>query len=207
MYRILYWIVRIITFIPLLILYPFIIKNKKNFKKGKAVVVCNHQSNIDAPLLLSRLPHMYVLSKKELMKSFFTRFLLNIVKAIPVDRKNPEISVIKKCLTVLKENKKLCIFPEGTRKKISLSENDAIKNGASMFAIKEKAPIIPMIFVNKTRIFRFNKLIIGEPIDTTIYEGKASKENIEILSKIMHNKMTELIENNKKKPKVVTPDI
>ena len=50
-----------------------------------------------------------------------------------------------------------------------------------------------MYFVKKPRLFRFNKLIIGEPIylDETLV-GDTSKENLEKVSQIIEHTMLDL---------------
>ena len=119
---------------------------------------------------------------------------------IPVDRSNVGLSTIKESLKILNDDKRLVIFPEGTRKKISLEEGDALKNGAAMFALKSGSKIVPMYFVKKPALFRFNKLVIGEPIDLTEFEGqKATKENIELVGEKIKNAMYDLKQANQKR--------
>ena len=53
--------------------------------------------------------------------------------AIRVDRQGADLTAIKTCFKVLKNNKKLVIFPEGTRNKKDESLQD-VKNGSAMIA-------------------------------------------------------------------------
>ena len=113
-----FWIIKILAYIPFWILFPTIIKNKKNLPSGKCVLVSNHRSNIDPLLLVNMIwREQHCLAKKELFKNWLLKAFLKGMKAIPVDRKNVEISTVKTCLKVLKNNKILTIFPEGTRNK------------------------------------------------------------------------------------------
>ena len=59
-------------------------------------------------------------------------------------------SYTRKNSGVLKENKKLVVFPEGTRHKdkVDKGELGETKNGVAMFAIKGKAPIVP-VWINR----------------------------------------------------------
>ncbi len=201
--NILFWFLKIITYIPIRILYPTIIKGKKNLIKGKCIIVGNHQSNADPILIFTFFwRKMNYLAKKELMNNKLTNWFFKKMGCIAVNRQNVDLSTIKESLKTLKKNKTLVVFPEGGRKEQSFSED--IKNGASMFAIKTNAPVVPMIFVKKPRLFCFNKLIIGEPIyiDSS-YNGNTSKENLEELSRIIEDKLIGIKNDysNKKKKK------
>ena len=200
--NILFWFLKVIVWIPLSILLPTHIKNRKKFVKGKAIVVANHQSNFD-PIVMANFfwRRMIYLAKKELMGNKFTKwFIGKKLGAIPVDRKSVDISTIKESLKVLKNNKTLVIFPEGGRKDDSFDAD--IKNGTAMFALKTGAPIVPMFFVKKPRFFRFNKIIIGDPIylDESLV-GNASKENIDQVSQMIESTMLEMKEKYAKKKK------
>lgn len=200
--NILFWILKVIVWLPISILLPTHIKNRKKFIKGKAIVVANHQSNFD-PIVMANFfwRRMIYLAKKELMQNKFTKwFFAKKLGAIPVDRQSVDISTIKESLKVLKNEKTLVIFPEGGRREDSF--NDDIKNGTAMFALKTGAPIVPMFFVKKPKFFRFNKLVVGDPIylDENLV-GKASKENIELVSKMIEAKMLEMKEKYAKKKK------
>jgi len=55
MRRILEIFLHLLFFIPLFILYPAIIVGRKNIRrKGKLILVCNHQSNIDPVIIWNR---------------------------------------------------------------------------------------------------------------------------------------------------------
>ena len=85
----------------------------------------------------------YCVAKKELFKNKLIKIFLKGMNAIPIDRQKVEISTVKKCLSVLKNNKILTIFPEGTRNKTKEPLGD-IKSGASIFATKSNSPIVPI---------------------------------------------------------------
>ena len=69
----LFWILFIIAYLPLLILFPVKKVGKKHLKplKGKNfIIACNHMSNNDAPILDIRFAKKhYFLAKKELLKA------------------------------------------------------------------------------------------------------------------------------------------
>lgn len=198
--KFLYWFLKILAYIPLGLLYPTIVRGRKNLGKGKAILVCNHQSNLDPILISLWIPKQcYFLSKQELFNGKIMAKFIRHIGGIPVDRKNVGLSTIKETLKLLNNGERVVIFPEGTRKKISLEEGEALKNGAAMFALKAQSKIVPMYFVKKPSLFRFNKLIIGEPINIDEYFGqKTSKENIETVGEKIKDALMELKNNSVK---------
>ena len=162
-----FWFIKIIAYIPFWLLYPTFIKKKTKLPKGKCIFVCNHLSNLDALILLNSFCRtQYVVAKKELYKRPLLRAFLKGMKTIPIDRQNIDIASIKQCLAVLKNNKTLTLFPEGTRNK-TIEPLLEIKDGAGIFAIKSGAPIVPIWIKKKPRLFRFNTFYVGEPFYLT----------------------------------------
>ena len=199
--KILYWFLKIILYLPIRIFFPTHITGRKNLGKGKVILVCNHQSNLD-PLIISLLipKQPYFLAKQELFKNKFLSSFFKQIGSIPVDRKNVGISTIKEALSVLKQEKRLVIFPEGTRKKISLEDSENLKNGAGMFALKAQCNVVPMYFTKKPGFLRFTKLIIGKPINLEEYfDLKTTKENISIVGEKIKNSMIDLKKSTQRK--------
>ncbi len=163
----LYYILFIIAFLPLFLIYPVRVVGKRNIpKKGKMILVANHQTLNDPIIMAHRLTsrRRYVfMAKKELFKSKFSNWFLKKLGAFPVDNKSTtDLTAVKTTLKLLKEDKAVCIYPEGGRFKSD--EANEVKHGVAMFALKSGAPIIPSCFIKKTNAFRFNTYIIGEPL-------------------------------------------
>ncbi|MBR4271011.1 MAG: 1-acyl-sn-glycerol-3-phosphate acyltransferase [Clostridia bacterium] len=201
--RFLYWFYWTLTYLPLRLIYPTWVVNKKNFrKKGKVIFAVNHTSALD-PFIFKSHQHnySYVMAKDSLWKSNkFVRHIMDVVGAIPVNREEVAVSTIKEVLGVLNSNQPLLIFPEGTRKS-SLEDTKALKNGMSMFAAKTNAIIVPAVFLRKPRPFVPNKIIVGEPIDISEFmeNGKISKEKYELISDKVLDEMHKLQETKKKR--------
>lgn len=199
----LFWLVVIVIFIPIKLFFPTKTIGKKNLPKGKAIYACNHQSNVDIMILACGIrKKLYALGKAELFKSKISAWFFRNIGCIKVERGKPDIEAVKKTLNILnKKDKPMVIFPTGTRHS-SQDEINELKNGVAMFSIKTHAPIIPMVIVKKPKIFRFNKLVIGEPLDLSKYEGrKADKELYTEISQDLQIAMDKLIEDNLKKKK------
>lgn len=199
------WLARIVCFIPLNILHPTIIKGKKNMPKGKAIVACNHISNWDMVMYyLNISQRMKILAKKEIFKNKFFGTLMRWLGGVPIDRDSNDINAIKTCMKALKENKKLFIFPEGTRLKDKSQILGEIKSGMAMIAIKTKTPIVPM-WVKQHKLFRFSRYYMGEPFELSeFYGAKLDEETLNKANEVVRAKMLEVREQaiaKKKKDK------
>lgn len=197
-----YWIMKVILFIPFIILFPCSIKGKKNLPKGKMIIVCNHKSNVDYIYIWNRIwRKQYVLSKDSLYKNPISRWFFRSCCGIPVNRQKVGLSTIKESMAVLKKDKILTIFPEGTRNKTNEPLLE-FKAGASVFAVKTNAPVVPMFIIKKGGFFKFNKVLIGEPV--YFDESFKGEEGTKKANQVLREKMLELKENyeykkNKKK--------
>ena len=191
-----YWFIKIFLYIPFWILFPYVIKGEK-FPKGKCIYLGNHRSIVDPVMFVFAFRRtQHCLSKKELFKNWFMRRLWLGMKAIPIDRKKVDISTVKTCLKLLKEDKVLTIFPEGTRNKTDAPLLE-LKEGAGVFAIKSGAPLVPIWLSRKPTLFRLTKIYVGEPFYLT-------KEDMQNSTEIIKQKMLECREKalyKKKKQK------
>lgn len=188
-------ICRFLAWLPLAIFYPTKVVGRKNLTKGKAILTPNHTSNMDVVLLLANTyEKKYILAKKELFKNRLKGAIIKSYGGISVDRGNNDIGAIKKALKVLKDGKKLIIFPEGTRNKNEdTSSLQQVKTGTAMIAIKSKSPIIPVWFSRRPKVFRRTKIIVGEPYELKeFYDKKLSNEVLEEASKIITQKIEKL---------------
>lgn len=187
-----YYFFKVLAWLPLRILYPLTVKNK-DIPKGKVILISNHRSNLDSVLLHNILwckPR--VLAKKEVFEKKGFRWFLKMTETIPVDREKVELSTIKSCMSVLKSDKKLLIFPEGTRSKADNENLNEIKNGVALIAIKSNSPIVPVWIKKKPKLFRFNKIIFGKAFDLSEFSGKkADHETLEEVSKFIASKLDE----------------
>ncbi|MCX7756823.1 MAG: 1-acyl-sn-glycerol-3-phosphate acyltransferase [candidate division WOR-3 bacterium] len=143
------------------------------------LLVSNHTSNLDPFFLgLAVNEELYFLAKEELfLPSKFFSWLINSFNAIPISRNlflmnnnlfSPRkyfLTTIKKAISLLKDQKTLVIFPEGTRN--YRSELLPFSNGASFLAIRAGVPIIPTAILGIKDIWRgkIYKLIDNLPIE------------------------------------------
>lgn len=109
------------------------------------VMVCNHLSNADIPVISNLSWEMKWVSKKELFSVPVTGWMMTWAKDISVDRKskNKGAAVFKQSSFFLDNNVSVIYFPEGTRSKSGKLNKFA--RGAFEIAIRKKVDIIPLV--------------------------------------------------------------
>ena len=156
------------------LIYPIKVVGDKKLipKTGKVVLISNHLSYKDIPVLICHFPgYRHFLAKKEFTKNRLVRWFFTKMGVFFVDRDNLDLSAIRTGVGYLKNGEGIALFPEGTRNRQN-TDIQHIKGGAAMFAIKGEAPLVPVIFQRKARAFRRTLVYVGEPIDLGEFYGK-----------------------------------
>ncbi|MEM1269558.1 MAG: lysophospholipid acyltransferase family protein [Bacteroidota bacterium] len=113
--------------------------------KHPYVVVSNHLSNADVPVI-SRLPwDMKWIAKEGLFKMPIVGWVMTWAGDIPVNRRDKRSGVLalQKARWYLERNSSVMFFPEGTRSRTGQLQR--FKDGAFTVAIKAGVPILPMV--------------------------------------------------------------
>ncbi len=108
------------------------------------VVVSNHQSNADIPLI-STLPwEMKWVAKKELFELPVFGWLMRLAGDIPVDRRDPEsrAAVLLRAGRVLERRCSVMFFAEGTRSRDGRLK--AFQDGAFRLAVQTGTPVLAL---------------------------------------------------------------
>ena len=167
--------------------------------KGPGVLISNHTSNWDPVILAAYLPRkLSFMAKEELFKIFFIGLIVRNLEAIPVKRGAADRNAIRQSIKVLEEGKVLAMFPEGTRSKTG--EVKDFQPGAAMIAYRGKATIVPVGLLNARNIGKglFTKVTIniGKPLEINeLCKEKITGEKLEEISKLLQEKVIELVEN------------
>jgi 1-acyl-sn-glycerol-3-phosphate acyltransferase len=110
--------------------------------KGGVLVVCNHQSALDPPLVGMASPRrMNYLARETLFRFAPLSWLIRSLDAIPVDREGIGLGGLKESLRRLKRGEMVLIFPEGTR--TGDGEIAAFRPGFTALAVRSGAAILP----------------------------------------------------------------
>lgn len=174
------------------------IQGKENIPaEGQAIVCSNHFNLLDPVFIGTCLPRQInYMAKEELFSNKLFGNILRKLGVFPVKRGSADISAIKAALKLLKENKILGIFPEGTRSKTG--EMLEAKPGLAMIAIKSQSPIIPVAIVGNYKLFSKIHIIIDRPIELSEYYGKKlSIEEYQSLSQGVLDHIQKLIHEQK----------
>lgn len=119
--------------------------NKAIDDRNPYIVVCNHLSSADIPLI-SNLPwEMKWMAKKELFDTPVIGWMMKLAGDIPVDRRNPQrqLSTFKQSIHYLRNNCSVMFFPEGTRSRTGRVKR--FNQGAFRMAVNENIPILPLV--------------------------------------------------------------
>lgn len=145
-----------------------------------ALLICNHYSKVDALIPCAHLfkKEAHILAKYELFRVPIAGWFLHTMGSIPVRRGEADVEAVKQVLRVLKSNKQLLLFPEGTRNFEGTQELGEIKSGTARFAIKTRVPIVPMIYYACPKVFKKNWLYIGEPFTLEEYYGTKGTDHL-----------------------------
>jgi 1-acyl-sn-glycerol-3-phosphate acyltransferase len=153
---------------------------------GKLLIVSNHISELDPPVLGSTIPReVHYAAKMSLFKGILGR-IIRYLNAIPVRRSGSDKEAVKALVGVLREDKAALIFPEGTR---SLDPNGMDpKAGVGMIATMAQSDLLP-VRVFGTHLFpknifrpgavtvQFGQVIsLQEMIDTTANRKEAYRK-------------------------------
>jgi len=165
------------------------------------VIVSNHMSNADIPVI-SNLPwEMKWVAKKELFDLPIVGWMMKLAGDIPVSRgsKRQAVMVFRRCKYYLDRNTSVIFFPEGTR---SRSGNlTRFAPGAFDLAIRENKPILPLVLdgtqdclPKQSWVFKKDvhvKLKVLEPISTDGYDKGKSAELMHAVRRKMAGQLAE----------------
>jgi len=132
------------------------------------VVVCNHQSHADIPLI-SCLPwEMKWLAKTELFRLPVIGWMLRLAGDIPVDRQDRRraAQALIRARWYLQNRCSVMFFPEGTRSPDAHVHE--FKDGAFHIAIQEQVPVLPLAIDGSFDCLPKHSWIFGKPSDVRL---------------------------------------
>ena len=112
-------------------------------RSGGVLVVSNHQSHLDPPLVGAGFPRqMTFLARMTLFRFSPFGWLIHSLGAIPINREGSALSGIRATLQALQRGEALLVFPEGTRSRDG--NLGTFKPGLTLVARRAKVPILPV---------------------------------------------------------------
>ena len=156
-------------------------------KTGGVLVVSNHQSHLDPPLVGIGCPRrMNYLARDTLFSFAPFGWLIHSVGAIQIDREGIGLSGIKESLRRLKRGEMVLIFPEGTRTRDG--EIAKFRPGFTVLASRSGASILPVAIEGAYAAWPRNqklpgrgrvRVLFGEPIPPEELQGREERELVE----------------------------
>jgi 1-acyl-sn-glycerol-3-phosphate acyltransferase len=109
--------------------------------RGAAIIAPNHVSYLDPQLILGAWPgSLNFFASDYLFKNPLFGWVLRNLQAHPILR-GKELATLRSALQLLKEGKKVVLFPEGTRSLDGTLKE--LRDGVAFLALQAKCPIIP----------------------------------------------------------------
>ena len=169
--------------------------------KDSKVIVCNHQSLLDIPILYRLRKNFKFISKAGVFKVPFLGWVMYLNKYIGIERGTIKsmAKMIQDCTDNLKQGSSILIFPEGTR-----SEDGKLKpfrTGAFSLAKDNQKSIVPVIIKGSSDLLTKNTLkmkpfkkITIKVLEEIPYDVIKDKPLIDIVNSI-HKLMSEELES------------
>ncbi|MBF2025257.1 MAG: 1-acyl-sn-glycerol-3-phosphate acyltransferase [Oscillatoriales cyanobacterium C42_A2020_001] len=166
---------------------------------GPLVIVSNHASDFDPPLLSNcmRRPVAYM-AKEELFQVPVLKQAITLYGAYPVKRGSPDRSAIRAALAALEQGWAVGVFITGTRTRDGRVTDP--KMGAAMIAAKAQVPLLPVGLWGTHAIFR-KGFALPRPVPITVRVGdlimpptSSKREELEAVTQKCANAINELLD-------------
>ncbi len=169
--------------------------------RGPLIVVANHMSYDDPPVLVAAVPrHLHALAKQELFKNPIAAHFLNAWGVHPLDRDAKDMGALRWALRSLEEEKAVLLFPEGHRSRDARLHQ--AQTGAAYVAIKSQAPVLPVAIAGTERVQNFARIPfpfcrlrvwIGQPFTPPVLEGHVTRELLQSVADMMMQRIAALL--------------
>ena len=168
-------------------------------KTGPLIVVSNHLSRADPPIIGAGIPRRIVfMAKEELFRSPLMALIVKGFGAFPVRKQGADRDALRQAQEVLKKGLALGVFPEGTRSKTAVLQPGML--GAAFIALRTGAPVLPVgIYgtegLNAARLLRHPAITlhIGEPFTVAPAQGRVTRQALQDLTAHIMDRIAQLL--------------
>ncbi len=153
--------------------------------RGPYIMLSNHLSAIDPPLLMAAIPAVITVFAADTHRhEFIAGAVMNALGAIWVRRGEVDREALRAALDILKDGGIIGLAPEGTRSKTgALIEG---KIGAAYLATRANVPLVPVVVtgseIGLAAVFKFARprltVTVGPPFRLPPSEGKAGRREL-----------------------------
>ena len=145
--------------------------------EGACVMVSNHISHFDPPLLSGYLPRKIDwIAMSELFGTKWSKAGFTWLDVIPVDRHGDDRQALRTAIKRLEAGRMIGIFPEGGIRDgaRSILSGAEMREGAFLIAAKARCPVVPVVILGSERLYNRRNwlpwrrakvyIAIGEPV-------------------------------------------
>ncbi len=180
------------------------VEGLENLPDSPAVFVCNHQSMIDIPVLLTALGRPRALMAKAVLSKIpLLRGWMRLFDCIFVHRSDPKAArrSYEDGVRLVKSGRDLIVFPEGTRSKDG--ELLEFKAGSFRIASTNGVPLVPLLIDGSRYTLEENggwicpgrvTVRVFEPIST----AEMGREELKALPQQLHDQLAEALAEQRK---------
>ena len=196
-----YYASRLIVRILLLLLTRRQVRGRENIpNQGPLLVVANHLSLADPPLLNISLGRKVIfMAKEKLFRYVVLRHVIRSLGAFPVHRGRPDMKAFRQAEQVLAQGLTLVIFPEGMRSHSARLQHPF--SGPALIAVRSGAPILPVGITGTEKLERITWLLrrprvtvnIGRPFHLPPTSGKLTRTELDVFTNCIMEHIAELL--------------
>ena len=167
---------------------------------GPLIVVANHQSNMDPPLLGVSFPRrIRFLAKDTIFRGPVARWFLTSYGAIPLSRSGPDVRAFRWALRELDAGGVVTLFPEGTRSPGAMRK---AHSGVARLALLSQAPLLPVGITGTEHIGHWLRVVyptgrlhvrIGSAFTLPSIDGQPSKEVLNSMTEMVMRRVANLL--------------
>lgn len=163
------------------------------------IVVSNHQSIADIPVIAHLKLEAKWVAKAELFPLPFVGWMLRMAGEIPVDRtdRRKGAKALLQCVRYLRRRCSIVFFPEGTRSRDG--QVLPFNEGPFQLALREQIPVLPLVVHGSGEALPRNSWIFGETRDVYLrvlepvpVEGRTVKDSALLRDEVRQRIIDEL---------------
>lgn len=167
---------------------------------GPLIVVANHQSNMDPPLLATSFPRrIRFLAKDTIFRGPAVRWFLTTYGAIPLNRAGVDVRAFRHAMRELDAGGVVTVFPEGTRSPGAMRR---AHSGVARLALLSQAPLLPVGITGTEHIGHWLRVVnptgrlhlrIGSAFTIPPIDGRPSKEALNSMTEMVMRRVADLL--------------
>ncbi|MBI4304362.1 MAG: 1-acyl-sn-glycerol-3-phosphate acyltransferase [Chloroflexi bacterium] len=176
------------------------VEGKENIPRdGPLIVVANHLSLIDPPLLSASIPRKVVFMAKEELFASKGGWFVRAFEAFPVKRGEIDRQALRLALAILKKGGVLGMFPEGKRS--PQARLQTAQPGVSLIALRSGAPLLPVGITGSEKVTGAGVILkrphisvtIGRPFSLRREDEDHSQPRLDELTTLTMNSIASLL--------------